>query len=120
MRIQKNFVLGTLEVVPEEGRLWLKAPNCDLRINKLAFKNIEETFSMIDVQGGQAVMVPDSEDVDESMLTFIGNIYSCAQAEIINNGMGDQPKQEFLDNVLKIVQNYVLTYSKGLKDVSSQ
>jgi len=119
MRIQKNFVLGTLEVVPEEGRLWLKAPNCNLRISKLAFKNIEETFSLIDVQGGNAVMVPDSGDTDESMLIFIGNIYSCIQAEILNNNMKDQSKQEFLDHVLNVIQGYVSTYNKGLRDASS-
>jgi hypothetical protein len=119
MRIQKNFVLGTLEVVPEEGRLWLKASNCDLRISKLAFKNIEETFSMIDIQGGQAIMVPVSEDSDESMLNFIGDVYSCVQAEIINDSMKDQLKQEFLDHIFKIIQSCVSTYNKGLKDANT-
>ena len=117
MRIQKNFVLGTLEVVPEEGRLWLKTQGCDLRASKLSFKNVEESFSMIDIQGGQAVMVPEAEEYDETMLNFVGNIYSCIQAELENKGMKGRDKQKFLDHILKIVQECVSMSDKGKGNV---
>jgi hypothetical protein len=117
MRIQKNFVLGTLEVVPEEGRLWLKTQSFNLKVSKLSFKNVEESFSMIDIQGGQAVMVPEAEEYDETMLNFVGNIYSCIEAEAENREMKGQDKQEFLDHILKVVQGCVSTLEKGKVNV---
>jgi len=115
MRIQKNFVLGTLQVVPEEGRLWLETQNCDLRISKLSFKNIEESFSMIDIQGGEAIMLPEHENSDDSMLNFIGSVCSCVRSEISNNDMKDKERQEFLDRTLEIIRNFVSFYNRGAK-----
>jgi hypothetical protein len=117
MRIQKNFVMGTLEVAPDEGRLWLKTQNCNLRVSKLSFKNVEESFSMIDIQGGQAVMVPEAEEYDETMLNFVGSICSCVQAESVNREMKGQDKQEFLDHILKAIQGCVSTFEKGKGNV---
>ena len=119
MRIQKNFVLGTLEVVPEEGMLWFKSQNCNLRISRLSFKNIEESFSMIDIQGGQAIMLPECENSDEGMLNFIGSMYSSIQSEVNNYKMKDQEKQDFLDHILKIIRQVIFTYNRGMKDDST-
>jgi hypothetical protein len=55
--ITKNISLGSLDVDPEAGRIWLNCPSCVLRIQNIRFNSIEEKFAMIDVKGVDAMDV---------------------------------------------------------------
>ena len=56
--ITKNITIGSLDIDPEGGRLWLNCPNCLLRIQNLRFNKVEEKFSMIDINGNNVWMIP--------------------------------------------------------------
>lgn len=62
MNISKNISYGELIIDTENGRIWVNAPSCVLRIQNLNFKNKEEKFSMIDISKNDAHMYKDTED----------------------------------------------------------
>jgi len=107
MGIQKNLVFGTLEVSPKQGRLWLKSQNVNLRINKLTFTNIEETFSMIDIQGGRAIMIPENDDEDRDLIEFFASVATFTRSEVENRSLSGQKKKEFLDSIVQVIREHV-------------
>lgn len=71
--ISKKISCGELEIEPEEGKLWLNCPNCLLRIQNIRFNNVEEKFTMIDLDGIDATMYPGKLETDDYS-DFIENI----------------------------------------------
>lgn len=59
MVITKDVILGSLEIDPDKGCIWLNTSQCILRIYGLKFHNITEKFSMIDINGSKAFMILD-------------------------------------------------------------
>ena len=83
MNIVKNITLAEFMVEPEEGKIWINAPNCVLRVQGLKFRNIREKFSMIDVNGDDATMIEANspiyymhESIEEIAYTCISNDFS--------------------------------------------
>jgi hypothetical protein len=73
--ITKNLSIGSLDIDPEGGRIWLNCPNCLLRIQNLRFNRIEEKFSMIDINGNDVLMIPGNL-VNEPFSDFLEKITS--------------------------------------------
>jgi hypothetical protein len=73
--ITKNISIGSLDIDPEGGRIWLNCPNCLLRIQNLRFNKVEEKFSMIDINGNDVWMIPGNL-VDEPYSDFLEKITS--------------------------------------------
>jgi hypothetical protein len=73
--ITKNISIGSLDIDPEGGRIWLNCPNCLLRIQNLRFNKVEEKFSMIDINGNDVWMMPGNL-VDEPYSDFLEKITS--------------------------------------------
>jgi hypothetical protein len=55
--IIKYFTSAELIVDPAQGKIWVNAPNCILRIQGLKFNNEIEKFSMIDINGSDSFMM---------------------------------------------------------------
>lgn len=73
--ITKNISIGSLDIDPEGGRIWLNCPNCLLRIQNLRFNKFEEKFSMIEINGNDVLMIPGNL-VDEPYSDFLEKITS--------------------------------------------
>ena len=73
--ITKNISIGSLDIDPEGGRIWLNCPNCLLRIQNLRFNKVEEKFSMIEINGNDVLMIPGNL-VDEPYSDFLEKITS--------------------------------------------
>lgn len=73
--ITKNISIGSLDIDPKGGRIWLNCPNCLLRIQNLRFNKVEEKFSMIDINGNDVWMMPGNL-VDEPYSDFLEKITS--------------------------------------------
>jgi hypothetical protein len=70
MVISKNISVGILDVDPDAGKIWLNGPNCILRVQDLEFKNKEEKFCMIDINGRVVTMYPGS-NISEPYADFL-------------------------------------------------
>jgi hypothetical protein len=73
--ITKNISIGSLDIDPEGGRIWLNCPNCLLRIQNLRFNKFEEKFSMIEINGNDVWMMPGNL-ADEPYSDFLEKITS--------------------------------------------
>ena len=71
--ITKKFSFGTVDIDPDEGKIWVNCPNCLLRIQNIRFNNTEEKFSMIDINGIEAFMYSGSQPEDP-MAIFLETI----------------------------------------------
>lgn len=57
MYVKAPIILGSLNADTKNGKLWVNAPNCVLRMSHITFQNELTKFSMIDVSNGKAVML---------------------------------------------------------------
>lgn len=64
MIITKTISYGTIDVDPDDGKIWINCPNCVLRIQNLRFNIIVEKFSMIDINGVDTFMYAGSSNDD--------------------------------------------------------
>ena len=108
---RKVLSVATLEIDPDSGTIWLNTTKCLLRISKLKFVNVEENFSMIDIDGSNAVMTPTDltieateENVELSM--FLSNITNLLSFELDNNKKIID-KNKFLENVFFKVRKVI-------------
>ena len=49
--ISKNISFGTLDVDTKNGKIYLNCPSCIIRIQDIIFDQIQDKFSMIDING---------------------------------------------------------------------
>jgi hypothetical protein len=98
--ITKNISIGSLDIDPEGGRIWLNCPNCLLRIQNLRFNKIEEKFSMIEINKNDVWMIPGNL-VDEPFSDFLEKITSFIIPKM--SEMTKDASEELLDRLsLKI------------------
>ena len=99
--ISKTIALGSLEIYPEIKRIYLNGPNCVLRIQDIDFKNIEEKFSMIDIVGNKAYMLPGDVEPDP-FSDFIEKMCSLILPKIFK--MSPENRKILMDKILNIIE----------------
>jgi hypothetical protein len=99
--ISKNVSIGSLDIDPENGKIWLNCPNCLIRIQNIKFHLIEEKFSMIDISGEDAWMIPSNSSEDQYS-NFIEQIISYIYPIVIK--MTDEEKIKYLDKLSLIIK----------------
>lgn len=105
MIINKRISVGSLDVDPESGKIWLNSPACILRIQGVEFKHIEEKFAMIDVLGNHAYMIPGdfgltkyTEFLDKLNMSLHSRIYD----------LSEEDTQNFLDSLYEKIQDHII------------
>lgn len=110
MIISKN-IIGTIDVDTTEGRIWINAPNCILRIQGLEFKSMKEKFSMIDIIGKKVSMIEsDLISDDKRIVKFIINLFDSLLYHTTNGKIKNV--DSFLDDICKEI-------NKKIEDQSS-
>ena len=111
MRVVKKILLGSLELEPETGKIWLcDLTGCVLRISKLDFKNNLEKFDMIDISENKVYMTKNGVDQiisDE----VIGKLEEVINLLLLKVSQESKPK-EFLKEVFDIVNKFILETKK--------
>jgi len=98
--ISKNISVASLEIDPVGGKIWMNAPNCILRIDGLKFKNIEDKFSMIDIQENSACMISGKLE-NEDFSIFLEKISNIIIPKLLS--MNSEDRSKYIDNIfLKI------------------
>jgi hypothetical protein len=104
MIINKRISIASLDIDTDTGRIWLNAPNCILRIQKINFKNQEDKFAMIDINQDSAYMIPG--DFGTSKYTeFLEKMNTVLLPKVI--GMGEEIEKKFLDVLYSKIQDCV-------------
>lgn len=107
MVISKD-IIGTIDIDTQNGRVWVNAPNCILRIQGLEFKDIKEKFSMIDVSGKKASMIEGDLVLDDKRLVrFILDLFSSLSYHFMNGRIKDKDKfiDAMYDEISKMIEN---------------
>ena len=102
MRVVKKILLGSLELEPETGKIWLCDLNgCVLRVSKLDFQNNLEKFDMIDISGNCAYMIKNGVDqaISEGV---VGKLEEIMNLLLLKVGCNNNPK-ELLKKVFNVV-----------------
>jgi len=102
--ITKNISIGTLDIEPEAGKIWLNCPNCILRIKNVKFNKIEEKFSMIDINGQDAWMLPGSLNT-EPIGDFLEKISNFILPKVFEMNIDDE--KNFLDKLSLLIKEEV-------------
>jgi len=102
--ISKNIPLSTLDIDVENGKIWLNGISCILRIQNLNFKQIEEKFSMIEINGNDAYMYP-GDSLNKEYSNFLENITTLIYAKILV--MSHTEKIDFLDNLINMIKKEI-------------
>jgi|LSQX01.1.fsa_nt_gb hypothetical protein len=102
--ITKNITIGSLDVDPDNGKIWLNCPECLLRIQNIRFSNIEEKFSMIDINGVDATMFPGSL-MNEPYSDFLEKITVHIIPKLIK--LKDLEIENFLDKLSVVIKEEV-------------
>lgn len=101
MKSQKYISLAELVVNPDEGKIWINAPDCILRIQGSEFVNKKEKFSMIDINGGKAIMMDEiPNDKNNAINDFIEKLLS----QIIYNNLTDEDMKRILTYTTSICE----------------
>lgn len=99
MKTQKYISLAKFIVNPDEGKIWVNAPDCILRVQGTQFVNKKEKFSMIDINGGKAFMMDEIPNYkNDSINDFIEKILS----QIVYNNLTDEDMQRILSYTTSI------------------
>jgi len=102
MMISKNVQVGSLEIDVNNGKIWLNSPGCILRIQNIRFNNLEEKFSMIDINGSNASMIPgDYPPTDYDC--FLEKLNMSMLPKICNM----ENSEKFLDELYIKIQEFV-------------
>ena len=107
MRSVKKILSGSLELEPEQGKIWLcDLDGCLLRISKLNFKNSLEKFDMIDIRGNEAYMIKNGVNsiTSDEVIGKLEEILNCLLLKVSRE---DKP-EEFLKEVLNMINKYIL------------
>jgi len=99
--ITKKISYGTIDIDPDEGKIWVNCPNCILRMKNLRFNKIEEKYSMIDIINNEAWMLSGSFPED-FVSQFIENLVPIILEKIEKKS--DSEIQEFLDELLEKIR----------------
>lgn len=97
MMIQKNIYFGEVLLNPSEGKIWINAPNCILRIQGINFKRIREKFSMIDINGSNGVMV-EGDLIETDFDKFMENMTNIC----LSSNFSEKEFKELLETANKI------------------
>lgn len=101
MTVSKNITYGTIQVDHENGKIWLNAPECILRIQNIKFNNFSEKFSMIDINSNNANMYPGEISEQKNFGNFLETIITLLVPRI--SVMNDNEQKKLLNNlILKI------------------
>jgi len=101
MIITKTISYGTIDVDPDDGKIWINCPNCILRMKNLRFNKIEEKYSMIDIINNEAWMLSGSFPED-LVSQFIENLVPIILEKIEKKS--DSEIQESLDDLLEKIR----------------
>lgn len=99
--ITKKISYGTIDIDPDEGKIWVNCPNCILRMKNLRFNKIEEKYSMIDIINNEAWMLSGSFPED-LVSQFIENLVPIILEKIEKKS--DSEIQESLDDLLEKIR----------------
>lgn len=102
--ISKNIPFSTLDVDIENGRIWLNGISCILRIQNLNFKQIEEKFSMIEIDGNNAYMYP-GDILNKEYSNFLESLATLIYAKILV--MSHNEKIDFLDKLIDMIKREI-------------
>ena len=94
--ITKNISFGTLDVDIENGRIWLNCPSCILRIQNIVFNQVQEKFSMIDINRDEANMYP-GELPNKEFGNFIEKVSTLIAPK--TSVMDIEKQKSFLDDI---------------------
>lgn len=106
--ITKHLPIASLEVNAKEGKIWLNAPHCALRIGGLEFVNELEQFSMVDIIKDKATMihVGSGVDSDEELINFLMIVANFLKYEMDTNRK-ILNREKFLERLVVTIQNFV-------------
>lgn len=104
--VEKRLSLSSLQVEPEQGKLWLNSPNCVLRICGLTFKEDFNTFSMIDIINNNAFVVKEEDEEQDVLTKFLTDAANYLKFEIDNN-TNILDKEKFLEMVMLSIRQIV-------------
>lgn len=111
MRIAKKILLGSLEVDPDEGRIWLNdLTKCVLRICRLDFEIKSEKFDVIDIANNKAIMIEGSKipRVEDDLNEKIEDIVQLLVLQTFQNPKL-LDKKEFLDTSYEVINKLAKT-----------
>jgi len=98
--ISKKLILAELLVNSDDGKIWINAPNCILRIQGLNFKNKKEKFSMIDINESSASMLE-------------GNLVTSNLENFIDEIMLKIYAYDFTEDEQKEILNFISNIKRG-------
>ncbi len=108
MRIVKKILLGSLELEPEAGKIWLcDVTGCVLRATRLDFKQIAEKFDVVEINKSDAYMVRGI--VDQTYVEEVGEIEKIVDLlflKVYQNGEVEN-RLDFLKNVFNTISELV-------------
>lgn len=100
--IVKNIPYATLEIDINSGVIWLNGSStCILRISNLNFNKINEKFTMIDINGIQANMKQEDENIEEDkeFSNFLEEIIFMVSSKI--SFLEQDKRSSMLKNILE-------------------
>ena len=108
MRIVKKIILGSLELEPEAGKIWLcDLTGCVLRATRLDFKQITDKFDAVEINKNEAYMVRGSRDpTHEDEVGEIEKIVDLLFLKICQNSEVNN-RLEFLKNVFNTISELI-------------
>jgi hypothetical protein len=104
MVISKKIAYGTLDIDPEEGKLWFNCPLCLIRMENLNFKTIHEKFTMLDFKGADVYMIPgklEASDYSE----FLESLTDLILPQLFT--LNDIKRKDFLDKILFVIKGEI-------------
>lgn len=104
MIISKNIPYGTLDIDTINKRIWLNCPSYLMRIQNINFKNIEEKFLMIDINGNDVYMQA-GELENKELCNFLETIISLIIPKITE--MDNEKQKSFLDDIILKIKDGV-------------
>jgi len=105
--VRKDLAIASLEVDPENGKVWLNTDKCILRITGLEFTTKSDDFTMLDVFGKKAQMVESqTKPQDDDLLTFLMNSANFLKSEMDHNPT-IVDKGAFLERMLATMRQMV-------------
>lgn len=116
MRIVKKILLGSLELEPEAGKIWLcDLTGCVLRATKLDFKQIAEKFDIVEIFKSDAYMQRGS--LDQTHGDEVGEIEKIVDLLLLKAYQNGEVKNrlEFFQNVFNTISELVENEKKNKK-----
>jgi len=102
MKASKQVILGSIDVDTDEGKIWVNAPNCVLRIQGLNFISEKDKFSMVDVSDGEVRML--NGDLSDLVSTDLTKLIQLIANQV---SMFPGSEQDFIKFITDSISVYV-------------